>query len=186
MGKGKISKNIKTILVEIESVLNSTNQKEIDSLIEEILKAKNIILLGAGRMGLVCKAFSIRLSHLGLNSYFLGDSNTPSVGKKDLVIVASGSGETQTIYDLAKMAKDNKAKVFLITANLTSRIGKLSNGFVIINAPTKFKRKPKSIQPMTTLNEQCLLVFFDAVILILMQQTKETHDSMGKRHSNLE
>jgi len=43
-----------------------------------------------------------------------------------------------------------------------------------------------SVQPMTTLNEQCLGIFFDAVVLQMMRQMDETHDTMWARHSNLE
>ena len=39
---------------------------------------------------------------------------------------------------------------------------------------------------MTTLNEQSLGIFFDAVCLKIMDRTGETHDSMWARHSNLE
>jgi D-arabinose 5-phosphate isomerase GutQ len=39
---------------------------------------------------------------------------------------------------------------------------------------------------MTTLNEQCLGIFFDAVVLLLMEKMNETHDTMWARHSNLE
>ncbi len=186
MNKENINENINAILKEIGSVLNSINQKEADSLVKEIQKAKNIVLVGAGRVGLICKGFSMRLSHLGLNSYFLGDSNVPSVGKGDLILIASGSGETQTIYDISRMAKKNKARMFLITANPDSKIGKLANGRGRINAPTKIRRSPRSIQPMTTLNEQCLLIFFDAVVLMLMKRLKKTHRLMWKKHANLE
>jgi len=186
MAISEINNNIDLILKEIDRILASVKQKEADSLIKAILRAKKVVLVGSGRMGLVSKAFSMRLSHLGFSSSCLGDSNVPSVGKSDLVIVASGSGETQTIYDLAKIAKQSKARVFLITANPRSRIGRLADGLVIIKAPTKFDRKTKSIQPMTTLNEQCLGIFYDAIVLMLMKRLKKTHASMWKKHSNLE
>ena len=57
-----------------------------------------------------------------------------------------------------------------------------------ILAPSKTKEVEglKSIQPMTTLNEQSLGVLFDAIVLEIMEKTNETHDSMWNRHSNLE
>jgi D-arabinose 5-phosphate isomerase GutQ len=39
---------------------------------------------------------------------------------------------------------------------------------------------------MTTLNEQCLGIFFDALVLQLMKKMGETHVTMLERHSNLE
>lgn len=186
MAISEINNNINLILNEIGRVFVSVNQKEADSFTKAILRAKKIVLIGSGRMGLDSKAFSMRLSHLGLNSSCLGDSNVPSIGKGDLVVIASGSGETQTIYDLSKIARQNKARVFLITANPKSRIGRLADGLVVIKAPTKFDRKIRSVQPMTTLNEQCLQIFYDAIVLMLMKRLKKTHASMWKKHSNLE
>jgi hypothetical protein len=39
---------------------------------------------------------------------------------------------------------------------------------------------------MTTLNEQSLGLFFDTVVLLLMEKMGESHDTMWARHSNLE
>jgi D-arabinose 5-phosphate isomerase GutQ len=39
---------------------------------------------------------------------------------------------------------------------------------------------------MTTLNEQSIGIFFDAVVLRLMEELNETHETMWERHSNLE
>jgi len=39
---------------------------------------------------------------------------------------------------------------------------------------------------MTTLNEQSLGIFFDSIVLKLMEKMGESHDTMWGRHSNLE
>jgi 6-phospho-3-hexuloisomerase len=112
----------------------------------------------------------------------------PGIGEGDLLIVASGSGETQTIFDLVSIASKNKSKIAAITGSPESRIGQLADVIVKITAPSKTKAVDNfiSVQPMTTLNEQCLGLFFDAVSLKLMDRMGETHDSMWARHSNLE
>ena len=182
--KNKIDK----ILNEISIVLSKIEDKQVDKFLSEILTAKKIVVCGAGRVGMAIRGFGMRLGHLGLNAYTLGDSTVPSISEGDLLIVASGSGETQTIFDLVSIASSNKATVFAITGNLTSRIGLLANGFVILEAPSKTKAVDGfvSVQPMTTLNEQCLGIFFDAVVLRLMEMMQETHETMWNRHSNLE
>jgi 6-phospho-3-hexuloisomerase len=67
-------------------------------------------------------------------------------------------------------------------------MGRLAHTVVKISAPSKTKAVEGlvSSQPMTTLNEQCLMLFFDAVVLDLMAKTDQTHDDMWARHSNLE
>jgi len=179
---------IEIILQEIKTVLQQVDEKQVEILMDEILKAEKIVVCGAGRVGMAIRGFGMRLGHLGLQAYTLGDSTVPGIGEGDLLIVASGSGETQTIFDLVSIAKRNKSSIVAITGNPESRIGLLADSFVKITAPSKTKAVDNfiSVQPMTTLNEQCLGLFFDAVCLKLMERMGETHDTMWARHSNLE
>lgn len=181
-------KNIKNILAEIDQVLSRVKELEVEKLVDEIIAAQKIIIIGAGRVGLSARGFAMRLGHLGLLSFTTADTTIPAIGEKDLLIVCSGSGETQAVYDLALIGKNHKVRICAITSNPKSRIGQLADLVVKIKAPTKLKPLPgfKSIQPMTTLNEQCLMVFFDALVLNLMERLGETEESMWGRHSNLE
>ena len=183
-----VKTNIELILGEIEAVFRSLNENQVSELCGEILQAKKIVVCGAGRVGMAIRGFGMRLGHLGLQAFTLGDSVVPSIGKGDLLLVASGSGETQTIYDLVEIAKKNGARIGLVTGNPESRMGKLADVCVQIKAPSKTKAVEglTSIQPMTTLNEQSLGIFFDALVLDLMEKMEETHDTMWARHSNLE
>lgn len=176
------------IIKEIQSVLNKIDEKQVANLIDAILEAKKIVVVGAGRMGMASKAFAMRLSHLKFNSFTLGDSNVPNIGKRDLLLVSSGSGETQTIYDLVLIAKLYGSKIALVTTNINSRMAKSSNLIVEIHAPSKLKQVGsfKSQQPMTTLNEQVLWIFFDALTLLLMEKKRSTGVQMWKNHSILE
>lgn len=186
-----IKKKINLILKEIETVLMDVDDYQVELVIKEIVSARNIVLCGAGRVGMAARGFAMRLGHLGLHAYMLGDATVPAVKKKDLLIVCSGSGETQTIYDLTKIAKDSGAKIVLVSSYIDhnkSRMAKIADVVMVINAPSKLKEIKgfASIQPMTTLNEQSLGIFFDALTLLLMERLNETNDSMSKRHSNLE
>ncbi len=183
-----IQKNIKKILGEIKTVLSKVDEQEVDDLVGQIRAAKKIVAVGAGRVGMATRGFAMRLGHLGLSAYMLGDATVPSIGEDDLLLVSSGSGETQTIYDLVEIAKKNKANIALITGNPKSRMGKLADVVVRLTARSKTKAVEgfASVQPMTTLNEQCLGLFFDAVVLQLMHEMNETHDTLWARHSNLE
>jgi 6-phospho-3-hexuloisomerase len=183
-----MNEKINLILKEIELVLSQVSQKDSDELINTILTSNKIVVCGAGRVGMAIRGFGMRLGHFGLNAFTIGDSTVPSIGQGDLLIVASGSGETQTIYDLVTIASKNGATIAAVTGNPESRIAKLSNVKVIINAPSKTKAVEGivSMQPMTTLNEQSLGIFFDALVLKMMDRVNETHETMWARHSNLE
>lgn len=179
------------ILKEIDYVLSQVDEYHVELLIQEIRKAKTIVLCGAGRVGMAAKGFAMRLGHLGLKAYMLGDATVPALKKGDLLIACSGSGETQTIYDLVVRSKESNARIALVSSYIDhnkSRMAKIADTVVVINAPSKTTKIEgfSSIQPMTTLNEQCLGIFFDSVVLMLMERLNETHETMWKRHSNLE
>lgn len=183
-----IQKNLEKIYSEIDFVLWKIDQSQCDNLIKNILSARKIVWVGAGKVGMTLRAFIMRLWHFWLPAWFLWDSTVPGIGQWDLLLVASWSWETQTIVDLVEISKKNWCNIALITWNPESRMGKLANSIVKIMAPSKTKAVDwfKSIQPMTTLNEQCLRLFFDALVLEIMDKTWETHDTMRARHSNLE
>ena len=183
-----IKEKTSAILSEMSTVLERLDQSHVDALIADILSANTIVVCGAGRVGMAIRGFGMRLGHFGMRAHVLGDATVPSIGSGDLLIVASGSGETQTIYDLVEIAKKNGARIALVTGNAESRMGKLADTIVVLQAPSKTKPVASitSVQPMTTLNEQCLGIFFDAVVLEIMDKTGETHETMWARHSNLE
>ena len=130
----------------------------------------------------------MRLAQLGFRGYALNEPTTPAIGPGDLLILASGSGETQTIYDVAVLGKQAGAKLALITARPDSRIGQLADLIVRFSVPTKLGTEPglRSIQPMTTVSDQSLLVLYDIVVLLLMEASRQTSDDLWHRHRNLE
>jgi 6-phospho-3-hexuloisomerase len=178
---------IDLILHEINGVLRQVDEQEITDFVDELLAARRIIVFGVGRMGLVSKAFTMRLRHLGLEAYALGECTTPQIGPGDLLLISSGSGETQTVYDVALLGKSAHARLATITAHPESRIGRLSDRIVKLAGPTKIAGQGSlSIQPMTTLTDQSLFILFDAIILIMMEKTGQQSEDLWERHNNLE
>ena len=179
---------VEPVLAEIRTMLGSIADHEVQALLEAILQADKIVLYGAGRMGIMSSALAMRLAHLGLRSHLLGDATTPGVGRGDLLILSSSSGETQTVYDVARLGKAHSARLALITARADSRIGRLADLLVQYRAPTKLGTPGgvHSIQPMTTVAEQGLLIFFDIVVLLLMTATNQSAEDLWRRHRNLE
>ena len=189
--KPLVQNKVNLILSELEYVLQQLDNYQVERFMNEILKSKTIVVCGAGRVGMVAKGFAMRLGHLGLRAYTVGDSTVPSLTKRDLLIACSGSGETQTIYDLVVRAKETGARIALVSSYIDhnkSIMARVADTVVVVNAPSKTKKISgfASVQPMTTLNEQSLQIFFDALVLLLMDHMNETHDTMWERHSVLE
>jgi 6-phospho-3-hexuloisomerase len=176
------------ILSEIRSVLKSIDNNDVRQFVDAVLHANRIVVHGAGRMGIMSAAFAMRLAQLGFQSHLLNEPTTPGVGKGDLLILGSGSGETQTVYDVAVLGKQRGVQLALITSRPDSRIGRLADVIVQFSVPTKLgtEVEPLSIQPMTTVAEQGLLILFDTMALLLMDATHQTSEDLWRRHRNLE
>ena len=98
--------SIKAILNNIESAEEYLDEKSIDEFENIIIESKNIFVTGAGRSGLAAKAFAMRLMHLGLSAYVVGETISPAIYEDDCIIAISGSGETNTIVTAAQIAKN--------------------------------------------------------------------------------
>jgi len=178
----------KKILGEISDTLSSSNFSDLENFINRIINANKIVVFGAGRVGLIMKTFAMRLTHLNLDCYFIGDVNLPKTTEGDLIIIGSGSGNTKSVVTIAEIAKYRGLDVLSITSNLESVIANISSSLVCLNCQTKETNTSErfSIQPMTTLFEQSLLIFLDSLVLILMKELNENHKSMMERHNVIE
>ena len=54
----------------------------LDGLIEDIVKARRIVVFGLGREGLQMRGFAMRLFHMGRNVAVWGDMTTPEVCRR--------------------------------------------------------------------------------------------------------
>lgn len=145
-----------------------------------VKKYTRVFLYGAGRSGLMMKAFAMRLAQAGRTVYVIGETVTPAIMGNDLLIVASASGKTTSVLNYAKVAKENGAVVYSITADENSPIAALSDGFVCLPSPNKDSGQTTSI--MGTLFEQSLLLFCDLVV----SEMGDDIAQMRSRHANLE
>ncbi|MGD0080219.1 MAG: 6-phospho-3-hexuloisomerase [Methanoregula sp.] len=184
---------------KIRTIANTISDEDIEKFLNELLKAKRVYAIGAGRSGLVAKAFAMRLMHLGLQAYVVGETITPAISPGDLMVVFSGSGRTKTVADIAETAKEVGAHICLITSNADSRIGKISTCTVIIehqrdevkDDTVEFEIRQmmgdhKSFAPLGTLFETASMIFGDAVISCLMEITKTDETALKNRHTNIE
>jgi 6-phospho-3-hexuloisomerase len=177
------------ILGELRDVLSKTDPQEEETFIRQLLAAKRIFVCGLGRSGLMMRAFAMRLMHLGLTSFVVGETTTPSIQEGDLLAVGSGSGETSTPVSMARLAKKTGATVAAITGHRDSTLAQLAD-VVILIPPRSVKvagtANLPSCQPLGTLAEQSLLVYLDSVVARLWSIIGETSEELSKRHANLE
>ena len=190
--------SIKAILDNIKSAEEYLDEKAIDEFEDIIIGSKNIFVTGAGRSGLAAKAFAMRLMHLGLSAYVVGETISPAIYADDCIIAISGSGETNTIVSAAKIAKNRGSKVLALTSYPESTLGQLADAYILVKGRTKkevddenyMKRQIHgnytSLTPLGTAFELTTLVFLDAIVSELMEKMQQTESDLKARHTVLE
>ena len=190
--------SIAAILENIENAEEFLNEKDIEKFEDVIIKSSNVFVTGAGRSGLAAKAFAMRLMHLGLSSYVVGETISPAINEDDCIVAISGSGETNTIVSAAKIAKTRGSKVLAVTSYDTSTLASLADGILLVKGRTKqevddenyMKRQIHgnytSLTPLGTAFELTTLVFLDAIVSELMEKMQQTESDLKARHTVLE
>jgi len=184
---------------KIMATADTLKDQETEAFLREILDADRIYVMGAGRSGLVAKAFAMRLMHLGFTTFVVGETITPAMRGKDLLVIFSGSGRTKTIADIAETAHAIGGRIALITANRESRIGAIADVIVKIehqrdevkDDTAEFEVRQmtgehKSFAPLGTLFETASMVFADACISLLMEISQIDEKELKNRHANIE
>src|SRR5512138_3472644 len=95
---------IEQVLSEITACVRQVRAESLVEAEELIESASRIFVAGAGRSGLCMRALGMRLMHLGKTVYVVGETTTPSIAAKDLLIVGSGSGRTAILLSVAGQA----------------------------------------------------------------------------------
>lgn len=169
----------------------------VDMLIYAQAANRSIFVVGAGRSGLIARAFAMRLMHLGFHVYVIGETITPAAGKGDILVAISGSGRTMIVVTVAQVAKQVGAKVIAITSHPDSPLGKLADHIVFVPGRTKisdetdyFSRQILGIHeplaPLGTLFEICAMVFLESIISELMHRLGKTEEDLKARHATIE
>lgn len=106
--------SIKAILDNIVCAEEFLDEDAINEFEDIIMNSKNVFVIGAGRSGLAAKAFAMRLMHLGISSYVVGETISPAIYDDDCIIAISGSGEPTLLYLQQESQKIGVLKYWLL------------------------------------------------------------------------
>jgi len=176
--------NIQLILDKISGILDATDDSYHEKLAKMLDEASRIFVSGAGRSGLVGRFFAMRLMHSGYDVSLVGEIVTPSIKEGDLLIIISGSGETEQLIAYTKRAKAVGAKILLLSAKNDSTIGDLADALFQIGSEEQYG-KVKGM-PMGTVFELSTLTFLEALISNIIWEKGIAEEEMRSRHANLE
>jgi 6-phospho-3-hexuloisomerase len=189
-----------------ESITRSVvilNHHQVEVFFHEMLSTKRVYVAGAGRSGLIARAFGLRLMHLGITTYVVGETITPAFIPGDTLVMFSGSGETHSMVSICGTAQELGGKVCLVTSSSDSRMSRVADCIVNLGDLTGYYAKDKNsfeirqltgnyrsvtsaFAPLGTLFETLALVFTDAVISALMEAKKAEIREMKDRITNVE
>lgn len=177
---------IMNIIAELEKCGACIGEEKLEQFINMVNAHQRIFVYGTGRSGLMLKALAMRLMQMGYQAYVVGETTTPSVGKGDLLIVASASGETKSVCSAADDGAAQGTDILVITGSNDSTLSKGHMPLIRIQSDSKFSEEKISVQPLGSLFEQMLLMIFDAVILKMTMQQAEANSKMAHRHASIE
>lgn len=195
MNKEEIKEIFHKTMIEIANQVKKNEQmidtNKIAQLIDLILRIKDsdsmVFVYGAGRSGFIGRCFAQRLMHLGINSCFVSDAVTHQYSKDDLLILISGSGETTSPVAIANKAKKIGGKIALLTGNVNSTIGKISDCIIQIEGKSKDKAlSQKTLAPYTSLFDISTLSVLDSTGGTLMKILNVSEEDIDKRHATIE
>ena len=157
--------NWESILYE----LNNNSDKNISDELLVVINSTNRILTGFGRSGLALQAFAMRLAQLGKET-FVGDTTTPAIQDKDLLIIASSSGETSQLIQYVDTAKILVRKFAYGVQTTHNTIYKKADYVTILSGKSKFTNNDITQQPMGSLFEQSVWLYGDLFVMNYMNK----------------
>lgn len=172
------------ILNQVRATVDNVDDGEVRTFIELMRGAKSVIVFGRGRSGFMGRGFVVRLTHLGVPAYFVGETVSPPVHGDDVVVLLSGSGETFSVVVTGQTAKKLGSKIVTITGAPQSSLAKMADLTILLRTPTGDRQR--TLAPLGTLFEAASAVFLDGVVAELMRLTGATEESMRARHATLE
>jgi 6-phospho-3-hexuloisomerase len=164
-----------------------TKPAELAALVETLATTRRIATFGSGREGIMMRALTMRLYHLGLDVHVVGDMSCPPLGPGDLLLICSGPGRLSTVAALIGQARAAGALIACITAQPQAPDPMACDLVLTIPAQTMADdQTATTLLPMGSIFEGALFLVSEVLILSLRDRLRETTATMRARHTNLE
>lgn len=184
----------KSYLKEAESVIRteikglealaSNLDHNFDSVVEAIKKSDGrVVITGMGKSGLVGKKMAATMASTGTPSFFMhpGEAyhgDLGMIGKDDIVIAISNSGETEEVIRLLSFFKDNKNVTVAMSAKNESTLAKHCDYFLNIKVPKE--ACPLALAPTTSTT--VTMALGDALAVALMSARDFKEENFARFH----
>ena len=176
---------IKTEITALKKLQNTIDHSFCKA-INLIAKTKGrIICCGVGKSAKILEKISSTLSSVGISSFTLDptDANHGSLGaikKKDILLIASFSGNSSELNNILKYAKKNSIKIIGISSNVNSTLINYSK--IKILMPKIKEAGNNNLNMIPTSSSTNLLALGDSIAITLAIKNNFNRNSFGKLH----
>ena len=180
---------VETILDENRDLLAKVPREPVERFLQGLSQAERIFCAAQGRSGYTLRCFCMRLMHLGYRAYFVGETITPAIGRGDILVALSGSGQTTLTHELIKLAQQHGATTYGIIGVEDSPAARTLNHAICLPGEGSKESYPdysESIQPPGSLFEQAAFVLLETIVVTLYQKQGSDRRALWDRHTNLE
>ena len=174
-----------TFQIEAKAVSDLSNQ--LDSNFERLclsaLESKGkLVIMGIGKSGHIGQKIAATLSSTGTKSVFIHPTEAAHgdmglIGKEDIVILISNSGETDEIINIMPSIKRLSKLIASISSNQMSTMAKGSDIAIVIKSE---EACPLDLAP--TSSTTAALAFGDALAIALLEAKGFTKDDFASSH----
>lgn len=174
---------IQTEIQGLEALSKNLDQN-FDDVVNAVKESSGrVVITGMGKSGLVGKKMAATLASTGTPSFFMhpGEAyhgDLGMIGKDDIVIAISNSGETEEVIRLLSFFKDNENTTVAMTAKKESTLGKHCDYFLNINVPKE--ACPLALAPTTSTT--VTMALGDALAVALMSARDFKEENFARFH----
>ena len=168
----EIAKRVLGIEAKAVASLKQKLGKNFVTAIELLLFAKGkVVVSGMGKSGIICQKMASTFASTGTSSFFLhpadgAHGDLGMLGKGDVLIAVSNSGETEELIRMLPAIKRLGVKVVAMTGRANSTLSKHSD--VTIDIGVKEEACPLGLAP--TASTTATLAMGDALAVVLLER----------------
>lgn len=181
-----VAKIIQDDMQVIANMAQQLNMEQLDAVVKRIKRAKIIDVYGTDNSANAATELAGRFLHLGLTSrnysdLFFQKISAGHLGKKDVAIGFSMSGETMAIIQALASAKMSGAVTVAVTGDEKSALAKVAD-YVFITPTVYYNETSRWISPRVS-----QIVFVDALCAAILESDKERfNEQLSKSTSEFE
>jgi arabinose-5-phosphate isomerase len=143
----------------------------------------NVIVCGIGKAGLVGQKISATLASTGTPAHFLHPAEAihgdlGKIGKKDVVLILSQSGETEEIIRILPLIRQFRVEIIAVTASEQSTLGR--NAHVVLPLGQIEEADMLGLAPSTS--TAVMIALGDALALVVSQRRRFRADNFAVFH----